>query len=72
MNENESRLTTRAKAHNFHTPRICTDTFVYTAIKDWNNLPQTIKEIKSENLFKEKVKLHLMKLSEKEENKVFL
>ena len=48
------------------------DTFVYTAIKNWNNLPQTIKEIKSENLFKEKVKLHLMKLSEKEENKVFL
>ena len=72
MNENEGRITTRAKAHNFHTPRICTNTFVYTAIKDWNNLPQTIKEIKSENLFKEKVKLHLMKLSEKEENKVFL
>ena len=72
MNENKGRITTRAKAHKSHTPRICTDTFVYTAIKDWNNLPQTIKEIKSENLFKEKVKSHLMKLSEKEENKIFV
>ena len=72
MNGNEGIITIRAKEHNFHAHRICTNTFVYTAIKDWNNLPQTIKEIKSENLFKEKVKLHLMKLSEKEENKVFL
>jgi len=38
-------IAARAKAYNFHTSRIYTDTFVYTAIKGWDNLSSTIKEI---------------------------
>ena len=56
LNEGDERIATRGKAHNFHIPRINTNTFAYTAIKDWNSLPARIKEIKSENLFKEKIK----------------
>ena len=63
FNEGGERIATRAKAYNFHTPRISTNTFAYTSIKDWNSLPRTIKEIKLENLFKEKVKKYLVELS---------
>ena len=67
LNEGDERIATRGKAYNFHIPRINTNTFAYTAIKDWNSLPSRIKEIKSENLFKEKIKRHLVELSNKEE-----
>ena len=39
LNENENRIVTRGKANNFYEPRICTYTFAYTAIDDWNALP---------------------------------
>ena len=71
LNEGGERIATRAKAHNFHTPRISTNTFAYTSIKDWNSLPRTIKEIKLENLFKEKVKKYLVELSKNEEKDIF-
>ena len=71
LNEGGERIATRAKAHNFHTPRISTNTFAYTAIKDWNSLPSTIKEMKSENLFKEKVKKYLVQLMKNEEMDIF-
>ena len=67
LNEDVERITTRGKAHNFHIPRISTNTFAYTAIKDWNNLPSNIKEIKSENSFKEKIKKHLVEMANREE-----
>ena len=41
--------------------------FHNNAIKDWNNLPSNIKEIKSENSFKEKVKKHLIEVANREE-----
>ena len=47
------------------------NTFAYTAIKDWNSLPSRIKEINSEKLFKEKVKKHLVEISNKEEREDF-
>ena len=40
----------------------------YTGINYWNSLPSNIKEIKNEDLFKKKVKEHLMMEMEKEEN----
>ena len=67
LNEENDRIATRGKAHNFHIPRINTNTFAYTAIKEWNSLPPSIKEIKSESLFKQKVKRHLAEISNKEE-----
>ena len=64
-------IATRGKAYNFHIPRINTNTFAYTAIKDWNSLPSRIKEIDSEKLFKKKVKRHLVEMSDKEEREDF-
>ena len=43
----------------------------YTGINDWNALPNSIKEIKNEDMFKEKVKMHLMKEMENNEKKLF-
>ena len=71
LNEGNERIATRGKAHNFHIPRIDTNTFAYTAIKDWNSLPSRIKEIDSEKLFKKKVKRHLVEMSDKEEREDF-
>ena len=67
LSEDVERITTRGKAHNFRIPRISNNTFAYSAIKDWNNLPSNIKEIKSENSFKEKVKKHLIEVANREE-----
>ncbi|CAL4061329.1 unnamed protein product, partial [Meganyctiphanes norvegica] len=59
LNENENRIVTRSKVSNFFKPRVCTNTFVYSAINDWNNLPSEIKEIKNENTFKDKLRKYL-------------
>ena len=61
------RIDTRGKAHNFHTTRI-TNTFAYTSIKNWNILSPTITNIKSENLFKEKIKRYLAVMSNNKKN----
>ena len=53
--ETDSRNTTRSKAHDFFPPRVGsqgTKTFFYMGIKDWNALPDHIKEIKNENQLK--------------------
>ena len=71
LNEGNERIATRGKAYNFHIPRISTNSFAYTAIKDWNSLPSRIKEIDSEKLFNEKVKRHLVEMSNKEEREDF-
>ena len=47
LNDDENRIVTRGKANNFYKPRICTETFAYTAIDDWNSLPNNVKGIKS-------------------------
>ena len=56
LNDDENRIVTRAKANNFYKPRICTETFAYSAINDWNSLPNNIKAIKSEDKFKDSLK----------------
>ena len=43
----------------------------YTGINDWNSLPNSIKELKNEDTFKEKVKAHLMMETKNEENDTF-
>merc|ERR1712121_580770 len=56
LNEIENRPVTRGTANNFFRPRICTDTFTYSAIREWNKLPGKIKDIKSEKAFKDTLK----------------
>ena len=74
LNENTNRSSTRSYQFNFFLPSTGsqgTKTFFYTGINDWNSLPNSIKEIKSEDLFKEKVKAHLMMESKNEEKELF-
>ena len=56
LNENDNRMTTRAKANNFYKPRMCTNTFAYSAIDEWNSLPNNIKSMKKEKTFKDSLK----------------
>ena len=67
MNEDEDRVATRAKQHNFDLPRISPITFAFTAIKCWNALPDNIKAIKNEKAFKDNVKKQLRAEAEKTE-----
>ena len=55
LDENAHRRETRSKAYNFQVPRVNTNTFAYSAIKDWNSLSNPIKDIKGEQSFKEHV-----------------
>ena len=74
LSENENRCSTRSFEFNFFLPGIGPQgmkTFFYTGIKDWNALPNNIKEIKNEERFKEKIKEHLMMEMEKEEKKIY-
>merc|ERR1712121_141299 len=52
LTENDNRMTTRAKAHNFYKPRMCTNTFAYSAIDEWNSLPNNVKAIKMKKCLK--------------------
>merc|ERR1712240_46411 len=56
LDENTHRRETRSKAYNFQVPRVNTNTFAYSAIKDWNSLSYPIKVIEGEQPFKEQVK----------------
>ena len=69
-----NRNTTRATAHDFFVPRVVSPgdkTFFYTAINDWNALPDCIKESRNENQFKEKVKQNLIDEAKKKEMNPF-
>ena len=61
LNDNENRIRTRANANNFYKPRMCINTFTYSAIDDWNSLPNNVKAIKKEKKFKESLKKSLLK-----------
>ena len=64
LNENSDRMTTRGSAYNFFLPRVYgqgSNTFYFTAIKEWNALPINLKCIENENTFKEKLKHELKK-----------
>merc|ERR1712121_378365 len=51
LNEIENKPVTRGTDNNFFSPRICTDTFAYSAIREWNELPSKIKDIQGEKAF---------------------
>ena len=52
LNENTDRSETRSKAFNFQVPRISSNTFAFNAIKEWNNLSNSIKILKVHKLLK--------------------
>ena len=72
LNEDSERCETRAKAYNFQVPRLSTNTFAYSAIKDWNNLSNHIKDIKSEQSYKENVKKFLRTAAKELESSDFV
>ena len=75
LNEFENRIVTRATAFIFYTPRVHnqgTSTFFYTSIRDWNDLPNIVKEIENEKTFKVKLKQTLMAKAKKLENDPYI
>merc|ERR1711874_804384 len=68
LNENENRIRTRAKANNFYKPRMCINTFTYSAIDDWNSLPNNIKSMKNEKMFKDSLKKTILKDAKKSDD----
>lgn len=68
MQENFNRISmvhhynTRGSVYNLQVPRvnsISSGSFTFNGIKDWNKLPNTIKEISHKNRFKQAIKGHL-------------
>ena len=75
LNEIDNRIVTRATVYNFYTPRACnqgTNTFFYTSIKDWNELPNNVKMIDNEKAFKVKLKQALLDNAKKIEDDPFI
>ena len=53
---------TRSSNHNFHVTRevaSCPNSFLYTSIKEWNDLPNSLKATESEQIFKRRLCEHL-------------
>ena len=72
--ETETRNTTQSTALNFFLSNVAsqgTNTLFYMGIKDWNALPDHIKEIRNEIQFKEKLKQHIIDEAIKEEMSPF-
>ena len=75
LNEIDNRIVTRATTYNFYTPRACnqgTNTFFYTSIKDWNELPNNVKMIDNEKAFKVKLKQAILDNAKKIEDDPFI
>ena len=75
LNEIDNRIVTRATAYNFYTPRACnqgTNTFFYTSIKDWNDLPNIVKMIDNEKAFKVKLKQAILDNAKKIDDDPFI
>ena len=56
-------MATRASANNFFLPRVTgqgTNSFYYSAIKNWNSLPSTVKDIQNFKSFKDRVKENIL------------
>ena len=74
LSEIKDRPVTRASANDFFPPGVCnnsTNTFYFTGIRDWNALPNKVKEIKNEHVFKEKLKQTLMAEAKKRDEDQF-
>ena len=50
----------------------CTETIAYTAIDDWNSLPNNVKGIKSEDKFKDSLKKSLIEAARKADKSQFV
>ena len=62
LSDTESRTCTRASTNDFFLPRVSgqgINTFYFSAIKDWNSLPVSIKEIQNFETFKTRVKTNI-------------
>ena len=55
----------------FKCPKFSTNTFAYSAIKEWNNLDNSIKDTKGEQSFKEKAKNFLREAARNLKNNDF-
>ena len=53
-------------------PRICNNTFAYSAICEWNDLPSNIKDIKGEKKFKDNFKKCILEEADNKENNIFI
>ena len=63
ISDTELRQCTRASRLNFFLPRVhnqATNTFYFSAIKDWNSLPAKIKEITNADSFRTMVKRQIL------------
>ena len=65
-------MTTRAKANIFYKPSMCTNTFTYSAIDEWNSLPNNVKAMKNGKMFKESLKKPLLKHARKSDESPFV
>ena len=75
ISDTDLRNCTRASANNFFLPRVKGQgmhTFFYSAIKNWNSLPASIKQIQNENTFKDKTKRNIVFEARNIENCPFL
>ena len=72
VSDNSRYLTRSASSDNFIVPSYKTCTFYYNAIKDWNTLPVSIKNISSKPLFKTSLKQHLQNQSLRDANADFI
>ena len=59
LSDIENRINTRARANDFYKPSVSTNTFIYSTISDYNDLPNSIKEIRNEKSFKTELRKYL-------------
>ena len=75
ISDTELRQCTRASRLNFFLPRVqnqATNTFYFSAIKDWNSLPAKIKEITNADSFRTMVKRQILSDLKNKENCPFV
>ena len=62
IGETDSRISTRATRNNFFLPRVtgqAIHTFYFSAVKEWNRLPNRIKELTNIDSFKTSLKAYI-------------
>ena len=72
LNQSELRPVTRGTANNFLILRRYPDTFAYSAICEWNELPSKIKDINGEKAYKDTLKKYLLDEAEKKYNNQYI
>ena len=75
IRDTQRGIFTRAFINNFFLPRVDKEaiySFYYTGINNWNSLPDDIKMIENERIFKEQLKLYLKKVANEKEMSTFV